>query len=166
MKQNDFAKLNNNKESYPSFRFDDFDYIPPSYYNDINAPINTNTSVNPLTNNVNTDTKGPAGVSTNPPNNIPRIANNQISIESSLELSMINRGLRSTSQTVNCPYCKNIGMTRTEKQISFPNVVCCGVFTAIPWMLFQIVRGKDINPCDVSHYCTRCGANLSNYKAC
>lgn len=82
------------------------------------------------------------------------------------EVANLSVSLRSNPQFVSCPYCRNQGMTRVEQTVSCCNVLCC-FFTAVGcWLIYQAVRGKDINCCDADHYCIRCGNKLGTYEAC
>lgn len=137
-----------------------FDYMVPNQTNDINAPSNLvhNQKTIPLTRVI-----PQTQLSVNP---IPQMVNNQQNVVNNLELSVLKMSLKSSPQTVNCPYCHNLGMTRTEKQCSAPNILCCVLCHPIAWVLFQALRGKDISCYDAEHYCTKCGNSLANYKAC
>lgn len=84
------------------------------------------------------------------------------------ELDNLQKSLKSSSQFVGCPYpnCKNQGMTRVQQSCSICNICCCVLTAAIPWLIFQAIRKKDINCWDADHYCVRCGNKLASYRAC
>ena len=82
------------------------------------------------------------------------------------EVANLAVSLRSNPQFVSCPYCKSQGMTRVEQSANCCNLLCC-IFTALScWIIYQAVRGKDLNCCDADHYCVRCGNKLGSYTAC
>ena len=74
--------------------------------------------------------------------------------------------LRSNPAFIVCPYCRQGGVTRAESSCSFLNCCCCFCTGLVPWLVFQICRGKDINCCDATHFCTQCGNKLYTYQAC
>jgi hypothetical protein len=94
---------------------------------------------------------------------IPQVMTNQID---EVEASSIRRSLKSNAQYVGCPYCKQQSMTRVEKNCSFKNVLCGVLLHPMIWLVYQAVRGKDINCYDADHYCSKCGNKLAEYKAC
>jgi hypothetical protein len=97
--------------------------------------------------------------------NASPLMNNQ-TVPNTAEIDNLQNSLRSNPQFVSCPYCRNQGMTRVDKYASCLNVACC-LFTAVaPWLIFQAVRGKDINCCNADHFCVRCGNKLGSYYAC
>lgn len=114
-------------------------YVPPNQYNQSNQFI-TNT--------------------------VPAVNYNQTS-PSTQEIDNLKSALKSNSQFVCCPFCKNQGMTRTERSCSVLDlatfVICC---TGIGWIICKACRGKDINCYNASHYCVRCGNKLATYNAC
>lgn len=159
MDQNNNNNFNNN--------YNQVQYSPPSQYNDINAPSSTsnynNTKVqdqNTLGNNTNLE----VGYNLNSLP-LPLLMNNQSSANP-LELQVLQTALRSNSQFVNCPYCRNQSNTRVTQQCSTASVLCCVCFGGIWWLVYQACRGKDINCYDADHHCQRCGNVLANYKAC
>jgi hypothetical protein len=154
-------------------------YSPYISYPDINsqtAPLNPlvqNSNTNPIPNNnfPNSNShrqNNNQNIQMVPTYNIERpfaVVNNQTAIDE-IDKNNLKLTLKSNGQFVNCPYCKNMSVTRADKQCSITNVLCC-VFTGpLPWFLLQAVRGKDINCFNADHYCTRCGNVLANYKAC
>ena len=82
------------------------------------------------------------------------------------EVENLNKSLKSYSQFVSCPYCRNQGMTKVQQSCSCLSVCCCLTFLAVPWLIFQACRGKDINCYDTEHYCVRCGNKLAAYRSC
>ena len=82
------------------------------------------------------------------------------------ELMAISTVLKSNPQFVVCPYCKAHLPTRTERELSFKNTICCIFSGPVFWGIFQILKNKDLNCYDARHYCLKCNANLMNYQAC
>jgi len=99
--------------------------------------------------------------------NIPqlKIAHNQTSI-TQYEVNNLSKTLKSSGQLSCCPYCKALGITRTEEKCSFSNVLCGLGFGPVSWILFQALRRKDMNCYDAEHFCINCGNKLVSYKAC
>jgi hypothetical protein len=118
----------------------DNQYVPPTQYSNINST--------PLIHN-----------------SVPAVAKNQIS-PSQDEVTNLKTALRSNTQFVTCPFCRNQAMTRTERTCSVANIICCIFTTPLTWLIFQACRSKDISCYDADHFCTRCGNNLANYHAC
>jgi hypothetical protein len=116
------------------------EYVPPSTYSNINT--------SPLMHN-----------------NIPGVSNNQSSPSQS-DIANLQSALKSESNFVTCPFCKNQAVTRTERSCSIANILCCACFVVVPWLIFQCCRGKDLNCYDADHFCNRCGNNLAHYHAC
>jgi hypothetical protein len=73
---------------------------------------------------------------------------------------------KSTPVFTPCPNCKELGFTRVSKKLSFNNLVCCLVFSTLPWVLFQSLRGKDINCQNADHFCSKCNKEIAKYNAC
>jgi hypothetical protein len=115
-------------------------YVPPSQYANINSTPLIQQSV-------------------------PAVAYNQVSPNPS-EISNLQAALKSNSQFVSCPFCRYQAMTRVEKKCSFLSGFCSAVTFAVPWLIVQACRGKDLNCNDAEHYCTRCGNRLANYHSC
>lgn len=90
---------------------------------------------------------------------------NQIAPDA-VNLMACTMNLKSNSQFVICPYCKQMTVTRTEKTMSFKNVLMCLCFGGIGWAGVQIFRQKDLSCFDAKHYCMKCNALLANYTAC
>jgi hypothetical protein len=99
-------------------------------------------------------------------NSVPAMNRNQHSTPSTQDIQNLQSALKSVSNFVTCPYCKNQAITRTEKKCSTANAICCVFTLLLPWALFQVCRGKDLNCYDANHFCTRCGNTLANYHAC
>jgi hypothetical protein len=93
------------------------------------------------------------------------VSNNQVR-PSIVDIENLKNALKSDSNFVTCPYCRNQAITRTQKKFSCINCLCCVVTSGILWLFFQACRGKDINCYDADHYCNRCNNNLASYKAC
>lgn len=98
-------------------------------------------------------------------NSVPAIARNQ-SIPNPSELENLRAALKTESKFVYCPYCKNQGFTKIEKNCSVSNIVCSVLTVLILWVPFQYCRGKDVSCSNAKHYCNRCNNELANYSAC
>ncbi|MCQ2817758.1 MAG: LITAF-like zinc ribbon domain-containing protein [archaeon] len=83
-----------------------------------------------------------------------------------INMMACHMNLKSNSQFVVCPYCKQITPTRTEKKISFKNLLLCLCCSPTVWAGVQIFRQKDLSCFDAKHYCLRCNALLADYSAC
>jgi hypothetical protein len=94
----------------------------------------------------------------------PIIVHNQIVKPN--ELAGMQATLKSSPQFVSCPFCHHQGLTNTRTSCSVLNCLCCICATPLCWLLFQVIRGKDINCKDADHFCVRCGNKLSSYSAC
>ena len=107
-----------------------------------------------------------------PEMNSPRLNNHQLNIVQNqttitqYEVNNLSKILKSSGQLSSCPYCKALGVTRTEEKCSFSNVLCGLAFGPVSWILFQALRRKDINCYDAEHFCIHCGNKLVSYKAC
>lgn len=117
------------------------DYIPPTSYSNVQGST-------PLIQN-----------------SVPPVMRNQSS-PSTQDIENLQKALKSESNFVTCPYCKNQGMTRIEKSCSIANILCCTCLCIVPWAILKCIRGKDCNCYDADHFCTRCGNNLAHYHAC
>ncbi len=117
-------------------------YVPPNLY------TNSNTTSTPLIQD-----------------SVPALPRNQITANQT-DIDNLRAALRSTSNFVNCPYCRNQAMTRTERNCSVGNIICAVLTIGIIWLPFQCFRSKDINCYDADHFCTKCGNVLANYRAC
>lgn len=73
---------------------------------------------------------------------------------------------RTKSVFVTCPNCKVSGNTRVETSCSVSNTLCYICFDPLIWLIFQLVRSKDINCCNATHYCGSCGGFMATYNAC
>lgn len=83
-----------------------------------------------------------------------------------VNLMACTMNLKSNPQFVVCPYCKQITPTRTEKSMSFKNLLMCLFCSPAGWASVQILRQKDLSCFDAKHYCMRCNSLLANYTAC
>lgn len=137
---------------------------PYTSYSNINSPGYTYTL--PLTRieqQPNNSIQTTSHLQTAPIPHIPHVVSNQVD---EVEASSIRRSLKSNAQYVGCPYCKQPSMTRVEKNCSFKNVLCGVLLHPMVWLVYQAVRGKDINCYDADHYCSKCGNKMAEYKAC
>jgi hypothetical protein len=94
-------------------------------------------------------------------NYIPSLSCNQVS-----DLKTLNKELKSNAQLIICPFCKQTSFTKAEKKWNFGSVLCGLMFGVGVWVVYQIVRKKDINCMDAKHYCTRCGVQVADYTSC
>ena len=116
------------------------DYIPPNQFtNNQSVPLNQNS--------------------------IPALSHNQMTPSAS-EIDNLKASLKSNSQFVSCPFCRNQAMTRVESKCSLTSVLCCVCTSGVFWLLFQACRSKDINCTNSNHFCNRCGNKLADYSAC
>jgi hypothetical protein len=98
-------------------------------------------------------------------NSVPAVAKNQI-IPNPSEIENLQAALKSSTQFVYCPYCKNQAFTKIETKCSVPNILCSVVTAVILWVPFQLCRSKDLSCNNAIHYCNRCNNVLANYRAC
>ena len=94
------------------------------------------------------------------------VINNQQTNLPQGEQARIADALRSTSQFITCISCGHSGLTAVERTTSCSNVFCCLCTSPVIWLIYQAYRVKDINCCDASHNCTKCGKSIGTYKAC
>jgi len=73
---------------------------------------------------------------------------------------------RTESVLATCPSCRVSSSTNVHTTVSISNVCCCLCFCPVVFIIYNLVRGKDILCCDATHYCASCGAFLANYQAC
>ncbi len=79
---------------------------------------------------------------------------------------IIENQLRSVPVFINCPQCRNAGLTRVSESCDCCNLCCCLLTSPLAWVLFQLIRGKDLNCLDTQHFCQACSANVGSYSAC
>ena len=82
------------------------------------------------------------------------------------EMKAIQDSLKSAPVFITCPHCKHSGITRTDQSCSCLSVCCCLCFALIPFILFQVCRGKEINCLDAKHSCIKCGTYIGEYTSC
>ncbi len=73
---------------------------------------------------------------------------------------------KTSSVLATCPSCKISANTNVTTNISIPNLLCCICFDPVVWIIYQLVRGKDLVCCDATHNCSGCGGFISSYQAC
>ena len=95
----------------------------------------------------------------NPPNS-NTTNNNEVLVNQQQDV------LKSKSVIAICPSCKISSDTNAERSCSFGSCVCYLITTPVFWIIFQAIRGKDINCYDASHKCKHCGNYIGYYKAC
>jgi len=98
-------------------------------------------------------------------NNIPSITRNQQTVHPQ-DIQNLQIALKTVSNFVTCPYCKNQAITNINKSCSVSNSLCCIFSAVLPWVVFQACRGKDLNCYNAKHTCTRYNNTLANYNAC
>lgn len=98
-------------------------------------------------------------------NCMPVMVRNQ-STPTQTELDSIKKSLRSKPAFISCPYCGNSAITRTETSCSLLSVLCCVCTGLVPWLLGQVICGKDVNCDNADHFCLKCGNKLAEYNAC
>ena len=82
-----------------------------------------------------------------------------------LQISNLQKNLKSNPQYIQCPYCKKQGHTKMEQNCSILTGVLSVVGIFFLWAGCQLCRGKDINCRDADHYCVGCGNKLASYKS-
>jgi hypothetical protein len=92
---------------------------------------------------------------------MPTLTCNQVN-----DLKGLNDVLKSNSQLIICPFCKQTALTKSEQKWSIPSLACGVAFGPALWILFQALRKKDINCMNAKHYCSRCGVQVGDYSAC
>ena len=70
------------------------------------------------------------------------------------------------SVTASCPSCKITSTTKITTSINCANLCCYICCDPLIWIIYQLVRGKDINCCDATHHCASCGGYIANYTSC
>ena len=96
---------------------------------------------------------------------------NQVVPAQGMDSIIVANTLKSNSVMIMCPYCKKSGMTRAERFCSCANICCC-LCTSwywIPgfwWVVFQVLRKKDISCYNANHYCCFCNQLIHQYRAC
>ena len=73
---------------------------------------------------------------------------------------------KTSSVLATCPSCRVSSNTNVSTSLSVSNLVCYLCCDPIIWILYQVLRGKDINCCDATHHCSGCGGFIANYQAC
>jgi hypothetical protein len=65
-----------------------------------------------------------------------------------------------------CPNCKNNVTTIVQTNFNWPNCCCCFWTGLIWWIIFQLIRNKELNCDDAVHICPVCNFQIGNYTAC
>lgn len=73
---------------------------------------------------------------------------------------------KTASVLATCPSCKMSSNTNVTTSLSVSNLLCYLCCDPLIWLIYQLVRGKDINCCDATHHCPSCGGFIANYYAC
>ncbi len=73
---------------------------------------------------------------------------------------------KTNSVLATCPSCRVSANTNVTTSISISNLCCYLCFDPLIWVIYQLVRGKDLICCDATHHCSGCGGFISNYQAC
>jgi hypothetical protein len=146
-------------------------YNPPSSYSDINSTERTEQFTYPkmqplitemiAQNNEKNICSQPSTPQSVQNNVFPSLSCNQLN-----DLKTLREVLRTNSQLIVCPFCKQTAMTKTERKWSVGNLICGVTFGVGVWLVFQILRRKDLNCMDARHYCSRCGLIVNDYSAC
>ena len=105
-----------------------------------------------------------------PNNNInpvstPIIVNNQ---SPDIRMVIVNNAgnFKTSSITATCPTCKLTAPTKVTTTLSCSNLLCYICFDPLIWIIYQLVRQKDINCCDATHNCPSCGGYVASYNSC
>ena len=62
--------------------------------------------------------------------------------------------IRSDPIEVKCPFCRSKMMTKVSKKCSKGMIVCSILTTPLVWLIYQLVRRKDLNCQNSTHYCS------------
>ena len=73
---------------------------------------------------------------------------------------------KTSSVLATCPSCRVSSSTNVSTSLSIGNVCCYIWCDPLIWLVYQLLRGKDINCCDATHHCPSCGGFIANYQAC
>lgn len=73
---------------------------------------------------------------------------------------------KTSSVLATCPSCRVSSNTNVTTSCSIKNTLCYICCDPIIWLIYQLVRGKDINCCDATHHCSGCGGFIANYQSC
>lgn len=73
---------------------------------------------------------------------------------------------KTSSVLATCPSCRVSANTNVSTSLSISNLVCYICCDPLVWVLYQLIRGKDINCCDATHHCSGCGGFIANYQSC
>jgi hypothetical protein len=73
---------------------------------------------------------------------------------------------KTSSVLATCPSCKIASNTNVTTSLSVGNLLCYICCDPLIWLIYQLVRGKDINCCDATHHCPSCGGFIANYQSC
>ena len=65
-----------------------------------------------------------------------------------------------------CPNCKNTVTTIVTTNFNCLNCLCCLWFDLVLWIIFQLIRNKDVSCNDATHVCPHCQFVIFNYSAC
>ena len=64
-----------------------------------------------------------------------------------------------------CPNCKEIVTTSVYRDLNTVNFICC-CWCCLCWLVFQLVRDKDLNCDDAVHRCPKCYHEIRKYRVC
>lgn len=146
--------------NYNNNNYNNQNYNPGPNYNN-------NQGYNPGPNYNNNQGYNPPNYSSNVVSTTPIIVNNQTSPRDNTTVVVNNAGKYKTSSIVaTCPTCRTTGPTSVTTSFSCSNYCCYLCFDPIIYVIYQLVRGKDIICCDATHNCPNCGAYIASYSAC
>ena len=94
----------------------------------------------------------------------PVVATNQVN--PTMVLVRNPQDFRCTPIVCVCPNCKNTVTTIVTTNFNWLNCLCCFWSGLFFWIIFQIVRNKDISCNDAIHVCPHCQYVIFNYNAC
>ena len=89
---------------------------------------------------------------------------NQMAINQ-FNLMNLSSVLKTEPRFIVCPYCHQYAPTKTERTISYENILLCLCCGPAIWAGSQAIRNKDFNCYNAKHYCMYCNKFLSEYKA-
>ncbi len=82
------------------------------------------------------------------------------------DINKSNISLKTKSELILCPYCKNQDFSNMDKKLNKLNIIFCIFTLGIFWAPHQLLRNKDCNCYDTKHTCKKCGQEIFEYKAC
>lgn len=73
---------------------------------------------------------------------------------------------KTTSILATCDSCKTTANTTVNTKFSIVNYLLYCIADPLVWLIYMLVKGKDLNCCDATHTCSGCGSLIATYSAC